>query len=243
MNIGGHKMSLPLIDVFQHLLFGLGEPLETEILRKEIKNGDVVLDLGANIGFYTLLAAELVGKLGRVFAFEPEPNNFICLEKNVRLNGYENVVLVRKAVLNKTDRCTLYLSDQDSSTHRIYDMCDGRRFIDVESIRLDDYFHDQRVDFIKMDIEGAEWAALQGMSLLLEKNKHVKILTEFSPSGLKEFGIDPEEYLRLLIKYGFKLYSINERKRRMEPATIGGIMSSLNPLGYINILCTPPGKA
>jgi len=246
INVAGHKMSLNVVDVIYNLVFGLGEPLETEILRKEIKNGDVVLDLGANIGFYTLIAAKLVGKRGRVFAFEPEPANFARLEMNVRLNGYENVVLVQKAVSNRTSRCTLYLSDQDRDTHRIYDIRDGRRFIEVESIRLDDYFHNQRVDFIKMDIEGAEWAALQGMSLLLEKNKRVKILTEFLPSGLKGFGIDPKEYLRLLIKYGFKLYSINERKRRMEPATIGGIMSSLNALGYINILCkrlgTPEAK-
>lgn len=230
-------MSLDLADVVQNSVFGLGEPFETEILRKEIKSGDVVLDLGANIGFYTLIAAKLVGKKGRVFAFEPEPDNFARLEMNVRLNSYENVVLVQKAVSNRTGKCTLYLSDRDRATHRIYDIRDGRRSIEVESIRLDDYFHNQKVDFIKMDIEGAEWAALQGMSLLLEKNKRVKILTKFLPSGLKGFGIEPEEYLRLLIKYGFKLYSINEHKQGMEPATIGGIMSHLNALGYMNILC------
>jgi len=237
INVAGHKMSLDLADVVQNLVFGLGEPFETEILRKEIKSGDVVLDLGANIGFYTLIAAKLVGKKGRVFAFEPEPDNFARLEMNVRLNSYENVVLVQKAVSSRTGKCTLYLSDRDRATHRIYDISDGRRFIEVESTRLDDYFHNQRVDFIKMDIEGAEWAALQGMSLLLEKNKRVKILTEFLPSGLKGFGIDPQGYLQCLIKRGFKLYNINEREETMQLSTIDKIMCSMNPLGYTNLLC------
>src|SRR5262245_13382224 len=78
------------------------EPFETKLVLENICRGDWVIDVGANIGYYTLLFAQKVGQRGRVFAFEPDPENFELLEHNVRQNGYDNVVLVNKAVAEKT---------------------------------------------------------------------------------------------------------------------------------------------
>ena len=78
---------------------------EIECLKQLIKEGDTVVDLGANIGYYTLILAQLVGKSGHVYAFEPEPSNFEILSKNVKENKHDNVTLVQKAISDKKDFC------------------------------------------------------------------------------------------------------------------------------------------
>jgi FkbM family methyltransferase len=239
--VQGHKMFLDSKDSLNLSINGIFEPFETEIVKKEIKKGDIVLDIGANIGYYTLIFAKLVGEQGKVFAFEPEPDNFALLEKNVEINGYRNVVLVQRAVSNKTGEIRLYLSEDNKGDHRIYDSHDGRKSIEVEAIRLDDYFknYDGRIDFIKMDIQGAEGGAIQGMPLLLEKAKNLKLTTEFWPIGLIRFGIEPEGYLKLLLKHGFKIYHINEQEKRLEPANIALLLETYTPEGgfFTNLSC------
>jgi FkbM family methyltransferase len=215
--VQGHKMFLDSTDDLHLSIYGVFEPFETELVKKEIKKGDVILDIGANIGYYTLIFAKLVGQEGKVFAFEPEPDNFALLKKNVETNGYKNVILVQKAVSNKTEKTKLYLCEASAGDHRIYDSLDGRKSIEIEAIRLDDYFkgYDGKIDFIKMDIQGAEGRAIQGMPNLLDKNKTVRIITEFWPFGLKRPGFQPGEFLKLLLKHDFKLYQIN--KQKIEP--------------------------
>lgn len=236
----GHTMFLDEIDSLKLSIKGVYEPFETEFAKKEIKKGDVVLDLGANVGYYSLIFAKLVGENGKVFAFEPDPTNFALLKKNVETNGYKNVTLVQKAVSNKTGKIRLYLAEDNKVDQRIYNSHDGRKSIEIEAIRLDEYFknYNGKIDFIKMDIQGAEGGAIQGMFNLLKKN-NVKIITEFWPIGLKRFGIDPEEYLKLLIELGFKLYEINEQKKKIEPVNIPKLLETYTPEkeNYTNLLC------
>lgn len=117
--VDGHKMFLDSKDSLNLSINGIYEPLQTELVKKEIKKGDVVLDIGANIGYYTLIFAKLVGEDGKVFVFEPAPTNFSFLKKNVEINSYKNVVLVQKAVSNKTGKLKLYLSEDNIGDHRI----------------------------------------------------------------------------------------------------------------------------
>lgn len=239
--VQGHKMYLDSKDSLCLSINEVYGPLETEIVKKEVKKGNVVLDIGANIGYHTLIFARLVGERGKVFAFEPDPTNFSLLKKNVEINGYSNVVLVQKAVSNKTGKLKLYLSKKNLGDHRIYDSQDGRKSIDIESIRLDDYFKEKNleIDFIKMDIQGAEGGAIQGMLNLLRKNNKVKILTEFWPIGLIRFGINPDEYLNLLIKLGFKLYEINEREKKLIQVDVNTLLEIYPPLenNSTNLFC------
>lgn len=238
--VQGHKMFLDPRDHLNLFSNGIYEPFETEIVKTEIRKGDIVLDIGANIGYYTLIFANLVGSEGKVFAFEPDPGNFALLEKNVEANGYHNVILVNKAVSNKNGKIKLYLSD-DIGDHRIYDPGDGRKFVEIEAIRLDDYFKqgNSRVNFIKMDIQGAEWEAIQGMNLLLQKNKDLKVITEFSPKLLRISGFKPEDYLGLLINHDFKLYHADERVQKIEPINIAEPLEKWMPSNrsYTNLLC------
>jgi FkbM family methyltransferase len=203
--IQGHTMFLDSKDSLGLSVWGIHEPLVTKIFKKEIRSGYVVLDIGAHIGYYTLIAAKLVGKNGKVFAFEPDPTNFTLLKENIITNSYKNVVIAQKAVTNKSGKLKLYLSE-DSSGHRICDSHDGRRAIEIESVQLDDYFrnHDGHIDFIKMDVEGAEYNAIQGMLLLLKKNRNLKIVTEFYPEGLERFGTEPKKLLELIVKKAYR---------------------------------------
>jgi FkbM family methyltransferase len=225
--IDGHKMFLDSKDVLRLSIRGSHEPLATNLVKKEIKKGDIVLDIGANIGYYTLIFARLVGEGGKVYAFEPDPVNFSLLKKNIEVNGYQNVVLVQKAVSNKTGKTRLYLSEY-TADHRIYDSHDGRRSMEIESTTLDDFFSmPVNIGFIKMDVQGSELLIFQGMSRLL--NTGVKILAEFSPKSLKKAGTSPEKYLELLEKSSFTLYDINEREKKIEPAIIEKLLKKYAP--------------
>jgi FkbM family methyltransferase len=179
--VNGHKMFLDTKDSLQLSTLGVYGPLETELVKNEVKKGDVVLDIGANIGYYTLIFAKLVGNEGRVIAFEPDPNNFALLNRNIDINGYKNVRLIQEAVPDTTGNIKLYLSEDNKGDHRIYDVGNGRKSIEIEVIRLDDYFKDyhDKIDFIKMDIQGAEMGAIRGMTALLQSNEkkaHHRIL-------------------------------------------------------------------
>lgn len=227
----GHRMFLDSLDTLRLSANGIYEPLETEFIGRLVKEGDVVVDIGAQIGYYTLILAKLVGKDGRVFAFEPAPQNFALLRRNVAMNDYHNVVAVQKAISNTTGQVRLYLSTEDMGDHRIYDSGDRRKSIEIEAIRLDDYFESYlgSISFIKMDIQGAELGAIQGMALLLQGNANVNILTEFWPYGLERFGFEPEDYLGLLAGQGFHLYELKEATNKIEPTSIGDLLRTYTP--------------
>ncbi len=215
----GHKISFPKTDVgdISHdisLFNRWGEKNEVETFKTEIKNGNTVIDLGAHIGYYTLLAAKLVGPSGKVYAFEPDPSNFEILKKNVDQNGYKNIICVNKAVSNKTGKTNLFLAG-DTDNSQIVDSSLSDKSIEVDVITLDDFFknEDNHIDFIKMDIEGSEGKALEGMKNLVTKNKNVKILTEFFPERL-QYAIDAEKYLEMLSKYNFTFYDVNGEKKQ-----------------------------
>lgn len=240
--VQGHKMYLDRGDSLGLSVFGVFEPFMTKMVNKEVKEGDVVVDIGASIGYYTLIFAKLVGENGKVFAFEPAPDIFALLDKNVKTNGYKNVIMKQNAVSNKTEKSKLYLCGYNNMAHTLCDLHDGyHQWVEIESIKLNDYFADYngKIDLIKLDVEGAECAAVEGLSNLLEKNKNVKIITEFHPKWLKMFGSDPEEYLNLLVKYGFKLYNINEENEKIELISINELLKiyTTEKRTWTNLLC------
>ncbi len=211
--IDGHKMWLDDQDSLGlSSNNGIFEPQEIEIVKQEVKLGDTVLDIGANIGYYTLIFAKLVGEHGKVFAFEPDPNKFALLKKNVEMNGYTNVVLVPKAVSNENKIAKLYLCKQNQAMHRVYNSVFCNDSINIELLKLDDYFqqYSDNISFIKIDIEGNEYAAIEGMLNLLHKNRKVKLLTEFSPAVSLENKIDSKDYIKILVDLGFNIYSVDE---------------------------------
>lgn len=194
---------------------------ELSFLSGQLGAGDVVLDIGANIGLYTLTLARRVGPTGRVFAFEPEPSNCALLRKNIEQNGYHNVTIFEKAVSDRSGKCNLYLSKTHGGLHRTYQSraCSGS--VVIESVRLDDIadLRDQEVNLIKIDVEGAEPRVLAGMGALLGRSRNLKLFMEFVPKFLLEQGLCPDEVLSWLRAEGFELFRVDSRMRKVQRVT------------------------
>jgi FkbM family methyltransferase len=205
-DVQGHKMLVDRHDTLRLYAKGIYDPVETELVHRVICRGDVVLDIGAHVGYFTLLFARLVGDEGHVYSFEPDPQNFALLQRNVELNGYSNISLFRCAVTNETGAVKLYRSRENAGDHRIF-LTNGRDAIVVPAVRLDDHFRGYagRLDFVKMDIQGAEVAALAGMSELLERTRPSRLIIEFAPDLLAAAGADPEELLGVLGARGYEI--------------------------------------
>ena len=123
--------------------------------------------------------------------------------------------------------------------HRIYDSHDGREAITVEVTTLDAFFEKGQypIDVIKVDIQGAEMAALQGMSEIVLKNDSLKIIIEFWPMMLQKFGFSPLEFLNKLIEYGFTLYVIASEEPWIKPASVTEIMNMCKGDEFLNLFC------
>jgi len=237
--INNNKMFLDPFDSLRLSINGVYEEFETDIVKKIIKTGDVVFDIGANIGYYTLIFAKLVSNSGVVFSFEPEPTNYELLKKNVTINEHTNVKLYSKAVSNLNQTQKLFLDKKNKGGHSLIDKIDDRESIAIESIRIDDHFKNKKIDFIKIDIEGFEFEAIKGMSELLKKLSTVKIMTEFNPYLLEKSEIQPEEYLKLLKNLGFTIYNLDKKKRMIVPINFVDFLHVYSPKkrDSTNLLC------
>lgn len=244
----GHRMTLDPDDtVVSKKLCAEGsfEHLETELVLRDVRAGDVVVDVGANIGYYTLLFARQVGQHGHVYAFEPDPHNFNLLRRNVLQNGYSNVTCVPCAVSDRSGAVRLYRNDGNRGDHRIYDSRDGREAVETACIALDDYFADvaRPVNFIKMDIQGAEARALRGMQRVIERGAaDLRMVTEFWPRGLTLCGDDPRQFLEVLRSLGFDVGVIDETAGHILPADQQGLLARLpvepdHDLSFTNLYC------
>lgn len=221
------------------------EAEETGRIVEYLKPGDTFVDAGANVGYYTILAANLVGKSGRVFAFEPEPQSFAILKKNVQLNGLESIVTIeQKALSNEAGTLKLYLAAANKGDHHVFDRGDELPFVEVEAVSLDDYFRgDERgVDFIKIDTQGAEAIILRGMQGLLGRNPDMKIVMEFGPAGLREFGEDPRAMLAAFDDRGYRFFDIDENPPSTRRTTIDELLRNYPASKPETNLLLLPGK-
>jgi FkbM family methyltransferase len=162
---------------------------ERALLRKIMLQGAIVVDVGANIGIYSEFLSQCVGPTGLVHSFEPSPDNFRRL--SAATGHRSNVRLTQAAVGERTGECKLYVSDKLNVDHRAYKAVgDSRRAVPTEMVALDDYFNPgQRVDLIKMDIQGYELHALRGAQRVLQENPDINLLLEFWPAGLEQAGV------------------------------------------------------
>jgi FkbM family methyltransferase len=185
-------------------------PSLTDVMKANLKQGQVFVDIGANIGYYAVVASRLVGRSGIVFAFEPDPLNFRRLLHNLRLNNCANVRALQMAVSDHKGKIRLFISKDDASEHSTYPVS-GRSSITVDGTDLDSYLVRSSVDFVKIDVEGYEPAVFKGMRRIL-KNPKIKVITEFYPEGLRNAGFSPKQYLESYYRLGFKFHLIKERK-------------------------------
>ena len=203
---------------------------ERELLRKILFKGAVVVDVGANIGIYSRFLSRYVGPKGVVHSFEPSPDNFRRLSAATR--NLSNVRLTQAVIGERSGECKLYVSDKLNVDHRAYETDDSRRVIPIEMIALDDYFKTgQRVDLIKMDIQGYELHALRGAQRVLQENSDINLLLEFWPAGLEQAGVSWERLVEMLQGSGMTLHLV--RTGGLIPFDVRDIRNDIS--WYVNL--------
>lgn len=185
------------------------KPLVAECLSRELRKGQVAIDIGANVGYFTCYMAKLVGLEGHVFAFEPEPRNLSLLSENIAANNLKNVTLVPKAVSDTSGTFSI-ISRGAHSTFGFDFFGDTRDFVSVEAIRLDDVpeVRGKNIALIKIDVVGADPKVFRGMKTLLMANKSVRLLLAFCPAYFEKAKESSREYLDAISGAGFSIYDV-----------------------------------
>jgi FkbM family methyltransferase len=190
-------------------VYGHYEPEVESFLSANLKPGDCFIDIGANLGYFTLLARSLVGIEGRVYAFEPDAWNFARLEANLKLNDFDDTVLAfRLAIAAHDGEMDFWIAgptNRGLSSGRTLQEVDAHRTV-TECARLDSKLSELApVKVVKLDIEGGEYKALIGMTQLLERDKPF-VLYESTDQFLQEMGSSSEQVLAFLVKRGYSIY-------------------------------------
>lgn len=239
VQVRGHRMYANTLDrVIALYMWKLAilENSETKLASRLIKKGMTVIDIGANLGYYTLIFSSLAGKEGKVYAFEPDPSNYRLLKKNIEANGFRNAIAVKKAVSSKSGKLGFYLSEEHRGDHRSYDPGGKRKKITVSCVSIDEFAKKKiRPDFIKIDVQGAEFQVMKGMSRTLDRSGGMVIVCEFYPSAMIRCGDSPTEFLEFLEGKGFRLAFIDERNGRTETADSGSILRMCKNNKYVNL--------
>lgn len=207
----GREFSMDLDPDFQadtHIIKHgpLYEPEIGAVIQKVLQPGDIAVDVGANVGFFTCMMASLVGPQGRVFAFEPDPDNVLKLRRNIELNSFYRVEVIEQPVWSSTARLLFYHNFDDSSGSAVWNpgvwygnsktRCahaggdDGTEW--RGTVTLDEWTP-RLPKLLKVDVEGAELQVLKGATRLLSECPY--IICELNPFGLRQVG-DSLESLR-----------------------------------------------
>lgn len=224
------------------LALGKYEEMETKLIREKVKKDMIFVDAGANIGYYTLIASSIVGDGGRVISFEPSIENFSFLEKTIKFNNLKNVIPCNLALSDKDDEIDFFISTENKGDHRIYnDNEDSKRqSVRIKVTSMDNHLLSlgiERVDFIKMDVQGVEWLVLNGMSKILSNNK-ILMLIEFWPYGIDKSGGNSLSFLNKLRQKGFNIFNLNEENGKLEIIDNDqSFMKNFPNKEYTNIYC------
>ena len=225
---GGLQMLVPPDSVSSRsYTTGTYERDVTAIVRQVVKPGMTAVDLGASVGYYTLILSSLVGVDGRVFAFEPDPEAFSYLSRNVEQNRISNVEAISNAVSARTGvmQFTQHQGTArnavvrwDTHVPAIHDPISSPSYLHVVSTTLDDFFGSKgwpSVHLIKMDIEGSEYAALTGMRLLARRNPTLALVMELNPHTMKRSSTTAEMLRDILLELGFGRAYVIERRLKV----------------------------
>jgi FkbM family methyltransferase len=233
---------------------GFGSPLfQLNVFAEELSPGMVVVDCGAHIGLHTVLAAHRVGTEGRVIALEPDPVNLTVLRENLEKNAItDRVEVIEAAASDHPGLVRLHLDSNLDVSMRATSSIDplggfpgGVRqgseslhsSVEVPCVKLDDVIGAQRVDVVKIDVEGAEAKVLRGMTKTLQRSgRALTMFIECHPASLERGGTPPHEWLATLRDEG-SLRLIDENRREVLPASDDEIAQLLEGLGGCRLMC------
>jgi FkbM family methyltransferase len=225
------------LDYQDQLMLSVKEYPIHPVLKKIIKSGDNVIDVGANIGVLTLYFRSLIGDSGKIYSFEPDPNSFCILEKNIVQNYLENVIIENKAVSNK-NMIIGFEVNKNITGGRIKENDD--QMLKVDCVTLDNYFSEKltKIDFVKIDTEGFDWTVLEGMKDIIKSNPEIKLMVEFHSRLLKESGMIPRKFLKIIEDLNFKIYDLGGLSDKFEFLEGQRLETfAKNPVESTNLLC------
>ena len=240
--IGGYWFKCDLRDsIAREICFNSRyEPQETSLIESTLRPGMTFADVGANWGYFTLIAAHLVGRSGRVISLEPDPRLFLTLQDNISRNGLSQVTALQVAAADEPGTLTLNGYDENGGnwgvSSLIADAVEGASIFPAAARPLDLLLDEQgvdRVDLLKMDIEGAEEMALRGMSAGLAEHRYKRILLEAHPTLLAAQKRTTSDVLNLLIKAGYQGWIIDHSAQAIRRAAYA---RALNPADYLKRL-------
>tara|TARA_B100000029_G_scaffold164047_1_gene160129 strand:- start:255 stop:1088 length:834 start_codon:yes stop_codon:yes gene_type:complete len=221
------------------LYFGVYEKAETAFIQRTLKSGMTVLDVGANIGYYTALAARRVGPNGRVIALEPDPESYEFLQQTIAANEVGNVDSFQCAAAERKDSMTLYISHDNRGDNRLYEPDPRWPKVTVPARPADDVLKEagiDTIDFIKIDVQGFEASVIAGLKTTLDQSPNLTLITEFWPQGLRDAGSDPRDYLKQLRAHGLQLHELNAKGGLAELADDDQFIARYPGRRYTNLI-------
>jgi FkbM family methyltransferase len=223
------------------MAFGLYEVSLVRLLKKLLEPGDHVIDAGANIGYISLIAAQLVGSDGRVDAFEPAKQNRKRLQHHIDRAGLQQAVHVHSQALSDQVGSTTIHFFGDSggggnhgSTSIFRGESEPTDCYQVQTLPLDDHLDGREPKLIKIDVEGAEPLVVTGMKNCLLSNRPPVVVGEINPKQSQAAGFDADEWVRRLLQINSK-YQIQEIGRKLKQLDL----KAINELGQTNVVLTP----
>jgi FkbM family methyltransferase len=215
---GCGSMRLNKVDLVNLYLyyFGIWEPGLTQVVSRALRPGDVFVDVGANLGYYTLLGSRLVGEAGEVIAIEASPSVFAILEEHVRLNARNNVKLFNVAAADAPGHLDIYAGPRDNVGTTSTLLGPKHRYeARVQALPLDELLRAsdlQRVRCVKIDVEGGEFQVVQGMRASIAKlPADCSVLLEVSVRALHEQGHDVADLLQPFSEQGFQAFQVENQ--------------------------------
>ena len=227
------------------------EAFETKLVIENLHHGAVFVDVGANIGYYTIIASKCVSNNGKVFAFEPEQKNFSLLKHNIKRNTLINVQTFQSGLGNQNKEIDLFINPENRGDHRAFnhinDSDSNREKTSIKILIGDAILNNQQVDFIKIDTQGYELAILQGLRKAIAANQqHIKMIIEFWPFALKKNGHSADELLNELARYDFQIYIIEHIKHELLKTDLASLRDyaqhtlTEESQGFINLYLAKP---
>jgi FkbM family methyltransferase len=216
----GAKIFIQFPDVIQVYIFffGIWEPAISKYIKDTLRTGDTFIDIGANIGYDSLLAATCVGETGRVYAFEASPSIFASLKQNLATNDATNVMTYNFAIADRECEVSIYRNRPENlggstivpqiAAHRGAIFEATARGLPLLSILDPEIVCHARI--IKIDVEGAEWRVLTGiMDILPQTSRHTELIVEIDRTTLARDGVSLDDIVSLFDKAGFEGFIIN----------------------------------
>jgi FkbM family methyltransferase len=219
---------------------GFWEASETAFLRRVLTPGATFVDVGANIGYFSVLASALVGGSGRVIAVEPERRNLALLKANLWRNGCGNAIVLPIAAYRHTGFLPLVLNEDNRGDHQV-GWHDGASAL-VPCARLDDLLGGLDVDVIKIDTQGVDHDVIAGLLRLIRRPVRPTILCEFWLEGMERRGVDPGQVATGYRELGFELALLRDELGPY-PASPAEVVAAARAEAsrYVNVVLRSPG--